>query len=95
MMTNTLARLHGGLNLTRRVDFLAPLLLRLYLGPVFISAGLNKALAWENTVTWFGNADWGLGLPLPGLMAFLAVSAELVVVFCSFWVWQRATSPCH
>ncbi|SRR6056297_169397 len=78
MITNTLARLNDWLNLTRRVDFLAPLLLRLYLGPIFISAGLNKALAWDNTVAWFGNADWGLGLPLPGLMAFLAVSAELV-----------------
>ena len=78
MITNTMERLHGWLNLTRRLDFLAPLLLRLYLGPVFISAGLNKAVAWENTVEWFGNADWGLGLPLPGLLAFFAVSAELV-----------------
>ncbi|MFN2327924.1 MAG: DoxX family membrane protein [Chromatocurvus sp.] len=78
MITNTLTRLHDWLNLTRRVDFLAPLLLRLYLGPIFISAGLNKAIAWDNTVEWFGNADWGLGLPLPGVMAFLAVSAELL-----------------
>lgn len=78
MITTTMARLHGWLNFTRRLDFLAPLLFRLYLGPIFISAGLNKMVAWENTVAWFGNADWGLGLPLPGLMAFLAVSAELV-----------------
>ncbi len=78
MIITTLTRLHHGLNLTLHLDFLAPLLFRLFLGPVFISAGLNKLLAWDNTVDWFGNADWGLGLPLPGLMAFLAVSAELV-----------------
>lgn len=78
MITTTMARLHGWLNMTRRLDFLAPLLFRLFLGPVFISAGLNKLMAWENTVDWFGNADWGLGLPLPGLMAFLAISAELI-----------------
>lgn len=78
MITTTMARLHGWLDMTRRLDFLAPLLFRLFLGPVFISAGLNKLVAWDNTVAWFGNADWGLGLPLPGLMAFLAVSAELV-----------------
>lgn len=78
MITTTMARLHGWLNMTRRLDFLAPLLFRLFLGPVFISAGLNKLMAWENTVDWFGNADWGLGLPLPGLMAFLAISTELI-----------------
>ncbi|TCO77858.1 DoxX family protein [Chromatocurvus halotolerans] len=78
MITTSMTRLHDWLNMTRQLDFLAPLLLRLYLGPVFISAGINKLVAWDNTVAWFGNADWGLGLPLPGLMAFLAVSAELV-----------------
>ena len=78
MNGTNMARMHGYLNVTRRLDFLAPLLFRLFLGPVFIAAGLNKVVAWDNTVAWFGNADWGLGLPLPGLMAFLAVSAELV-----------------
>ena len=28
-------------------------------------------------VAWFGNADWGLGLPMPRLMVFLAAIAEL------------------
>ena len=28
-------------------------------------------------VAWFGNPDWGLGLPMPALMVFLAASAEL------------------
>jgi len=31
----------------------------------------------EDTISWFGNAEWGLGLPFPALMAVLAVSTEL------------------
>ena len=58
-------------------DFLAPLLLRLYLVPVFWMAGWNKLGHFESTVEWFGNPDWGLGLPLPWLMAALATAAEL------------------
>lgn len=34
--------------------------------------------AFDSTVEWFGNDDWGLGLPLPWLMAFLATAAELL-----------------
>ena len=55
----------------------APLLLRLYLAPVLAQAGWNKYQHFDDTVAWFGNADWGLGLPLPGLLAGLAVAAEL------------------
>jgi uncharacterized membrane protein YphA (DoxX/SURF4 family) len=62
----------------QRVDGIGPLLLRLYLAPVLIQAGWNKFSAFEDTAAWFGNADWGLGLPLPELMVFLAASAELV-----------------
>ncbi len=71
-------RVHDLLNQTRRLDFLAPLLLRLFLAIVFISAGWNKAASFESTVAWFANPDWGLGLPFPGLMAFLATATELV-----------------
>ncbi|UUA73887.1 HvfX family Cu-binding RiPP maturation protein [Cellvibrio sp. QJXJ] len=56
---------------------LASLGLRLYLAPVFWMAGMNKLSAFEDTVTWFGNSDWGLGLPLPWLMAVLATTTEL------------------
>jgi len=62
---------------TDKLNFLAPLLLRLFLAPVFISAGLTKLYAFESTVAWFGNSDWGLGLPFPELMTFLVVAAEL------------------
>ena len=66
------------LDSTRKVDFLGPLALRLYLVPVFWVAGTNKIDGFENVVQWFGNPDWGLGLPAPALMAFLAVGAEVV-----------------
>lgn len=59
------------------LDGIAPLLLRLYLAPVMIQAGWNKLAAFENTVSWFGNPDWGLGLPFPTLMAALAIATEL------------------
>ncbi|RLA16809.1 MAG: hypothetical protein DRQ60_03575 [Gammaproteobacteria bacterium] len=81
------------LDRTRAVDFLSPLLLRAYLIPVFWMAGTKKIkftnasietdglFGWtmptESTVAWFGNPDWGLGLPMPELMAFLAGWSEL------------------
>lgn len=61
----------------RALDFLAPLLMRLYLAPVFWMAGTNKIKGFDNTVAWFGNAEWGLGLPMPKLMAILATSTEV------------------
>ena len=66
------------LDRTRQADLLAPLLLRLYLVPVFWVAGTNKMNSFESVVQWFGNAEWGLGLPMPWLMAFLATSTEVV-----------------
>lgn len=67
---------HSLVRACARADFLAPLLLRLYLAPVFWMAGWSKAMNFEDTVAWFG-AD-GLGLPLPALMAVLATGAELI-----------------
>ena len=59
-------------------DGIAALSLRLFLVPVFWMAGSNKLAHFADTVEWFGNPDWGLGLPFPVLMATLATSAELV-----------------
>jgi uncharacterized membrane protein YphA (DoxX/SURF4 family) len=69
------------LNSTRAFDFLGPLALRLYLAPIFFMAGYNKFSHFDNTAQWFGNAEWGLGMPFPEVMAFLAVSTELVGAF--------------
>ena len=71
-----LLKLQSLLDSTRRVDFLAPLALRLYLAPVFWMAGSNKMGDIESTAAWFGNPDWGLGLPAPLLMAWLASLTE-------------------
>ena len=76
-MMEFLTRMQGWLDATRKVDFLGPLALRLYLVPVFWVAGTNKLGGMENTIAWFGNPDWGLGLPFPALMAWLAVGAEV------------------
>lgn len=67
------------------------LLIRIYLAPVFIMAGYSKLqlgnpdvtglaslMADPNIVNWFGNSDWGLGLPFPGLMANLAAWTEFL-----------------
>lgn len=62
----------------RKFDWLGPLTLRLYLAPIFLAAGLHKFHNFDDIVNWFGNGDWGLGLPLPWLFAFLATSAEII-----------------
>lgn len=66
------------LDKTRALDFLAPLALRLYLAPVFWLASMNKVRNFEDTVNWFGNPEWGLGLPFPWLLALLATASEVV-----------------
>jgi len=73
-----LIRMQTLLDLSKVADWLGPLALRLYLVPVFWMAGTTKIDGWENTVAWFGNPDWGLGLPFPVLLAFLAVGSEVV-----------------
>lgn len=77
-MKNLLVKTHQLLEKTRSADFLAPLLLRLYLVPVFWMAGTTKVEGFDNIVEWFGNSEWGLGLPFPLVLAFLATAAEVV-----------------
>ncbi len=73
-----LLKLQDMLDATRAVDFLGPLALRLYLAPIFWMAGTSKFAGFENTVNYFGNPDWGLGLPFPTLMVILAAGAEVI-----------------
>lgn len=77
-MLQLMTRLHLLLDATRRADFLAPLLLRLYLAPVFWMAGTSKLADMDSTIEWFGNPEWGLGLPLPALLAWLAALTETI-----------------
>lgn len=65
------------LNETQKLDFILPLLLRLYLAPVFWVAGMNKLSGIDGVIQWFGNSEWGLGLPFPELLAWMATLTEL------------------
>ncbi len=84
--------LHNILDKTRIADGLAPLLLRLYLAPVLMQAGYNKLSHFEDTAAWFGNPDWGLGLPFPEVMTALAAGTEffggiaLIIGFAVRWI---------
>jgi putative oxidoreductase len=75
----------------RYFEGIAPLLLRIFLAPIFILAGygklqlgaedvgfLDRLMADPNVVAWFGNPDWGLGLPMPDLLAALAGWTEFL-----------------
>jgi uncharacterized membrane protein YphA (DoxX/SURF4 family) len=85
LFVNLANRLQNLMDATRHVDWLGPLALRLYLAPVFWVAGMEKVTGFSGIVEWFGNSEWGLGLPAPLLMAFLATSAEVVgAVFLLF-----------
>jgi uncharacterized membrane protein YphA (DoxX/SURF4 family) len=63
---------------SRYLNGLAPLALRLFLVPVFWMAGTQKIAGMESTVQWFGNPEWGLGLPYPSLLAHLAAYTEAI-----------------
>lgn len=60
------------------ISGLSLLLIRLYLFPVMAQAGWQKLSHFNDTVSWFGDVEYGLGLPLPWLMTVLAITAELV-----------------
>ncbi|MCK5889689.1 MAG: DoxX family protein [Methylococcales bacterium] len=64
------------------LDFLAPLALRLYLVPILWMAGTKKFSHFSSTVDWFGNEEWGLGLPLPYLLVFLVALVEVLGAVC-------------
>lgn len=76
MITNLAMWAQGILDKFRALDFLAPLALRLYLAPIFWMAGTKKLADMESTIAWFGNPDFGLGLPFPALMAWMAALTE-------------------
>lgn len=58
------------------VDFLAPLFMRLYLAPIMWMAGTQKFSHFTETAEWFGNSEFGLGLPAPYLLVFLVALFE-------------------
>ncbi len=80
------------LDKTRAFDFLGPLALRLYLVPIFWMAGTKKLADMDSIISWFGNPDWGLGLPFPEVLAWAATLTEtggailLLVGFAVRWI---------
>jgi len=82
ILCRVMAKMQNALDSTRAVDFLAPLAMRLYLAPVMWMAAntkwnpLDSESSLEGTIQWFANPDWGLGLPFPELLAYLAWGAE-------------------
>ena len=77
-MVNFFNKLYRQLMLVQKADFLASLALRLYLAPIMWMAGTKKLSGFESTAAWFGNADWGLGLPFPTLLAGLVTGTEIL-----------------
>jgi putative oxidoreductase len=77
-LINLYTPLHKLLDKSLAFEGIAPLLLRLFLAPVMIQAGWTKYQGFAGIVDWFGNADYGLGLPFPLVLAFLATAAELL-----------------
>ncbi len=77
-----------GIQQLHKLDFLAPLALRLYLVPVFWMSSNNKWNPFDSessldaTIEWFGNPDWGLGLPYPDIMGYLAWGTEYIGTLC-------------
>ncbi len=73
---HTLIKLARFLDSLSQQQWLASLALRAYLAPIFWMAGTRKLADMESTIAWFGNPEWGLGLPFPTLMAWLAAGTE-------------------
>ncbi|AMO69706.1 hypothetical protein DOK_15499 [gamma proteobacterium BDW918] len=72
-------RTHNKIGATlTHLDGIPALGLRLYLVPVFWMAGSSKMANFSATAEWFGNSDWGLGLPIPYVLAFLATATEVL-----------------
>jgi uncharacterized membrane protein YphA (DoxX/SURF4 family) len=91
-MIGLLNRLQDQLDSLRALDFLAPLAMRLYLVPILWMAGTTKLDDMDSTIAWFGNPEWGLGLPMPELMAWAATLTEaggailLLVGLATRWI---------
>lgn len=77
-MVRFLNTLQDFLDFTRKADFLGSLALRFYLVPILWMAGMRKLNNFDETVDWFANTEWGLGLPMPELLAGLVTGTELI-----------------
>ena len=98
LICRMMGAMQRALDTTKAIDFLAPLAMRFYLAPVMWMAAntkwnpLDPESSLDSTIQWFGNPDWGLGLPYPELLGYLAWGAEyfgaifLVIGFAMRWI---------
>ena len=92
-MHKVLVSIHTLFNTTRFFDFMGPLLLRLYLAPIFWMAGTKKLEDMQSITEWFGNKEWGLGLPFPEILAWAATLTEVFgAIFLLFGFGMRYIS---
>ncbi|ADO46344.1 DoxX family protein [[Enterobacter] lignolyticus] len=84
MLTKLISRYTLVISSVMKADFIALLLIRLYLIPVIFAGAHAKVLGFSGTVAWFAQptAEGGLGLPFPWLLAFLATSTEVLGLIC-------------
>lgn len=84
MLTNLISAYKLVVSNVIKADFIALLLIRLYLIPVIFAGAHAKVMGFSGTVTWFSQstAEGGLGLPFPWLLAFLATSTEVLGLIC-------------
>jgi len=94
MIQKLIAFYDMALEKVKLADFVVPLAFRLILAPVLTIAGYHKlnlhklgeegvsffhALGPDaSVVSWFGNPDWGLGMPFPEFMTFMAGWTEFL-----------------
>lgn len=98
LICRMMGAMQRALDTIKAIDFLAPLAMRFYLAPVMWMAAntkwnpLDPESSLDSTIQWFGNPDWGLGLPYPELLGYLAWGAEyfgaifLVIGFAMRWI---------
>lgn len=84
MLTNLISAYKLVVSNVIKADFIALLLIRLYLIPVIFAGAHAKVMGFSGTVAWFSQstAEGGLGLPFPWLLAFLATSTEVLGLIC-------------
>lgn len=84
MLTKLISHYTLVISSVMKADFIALLLIRLYLIPVIFAGAHAKVLGFSGTVAWFAQptAEGGLGLPFPWLLAFLATSTEVLGLLC-------------
>lgn len=78
MCIQHIKKMQSLLDKTKDLDFMVLFAIRMYLVPVMWMAGTQKLFHMSSTIEWFGNTEWGLGLPFPALLAYLAALTETI-----------------